>query len=146
MVPLIRASLYISQLDGSPLSKIEKVLRANEELFRHYGIRLSFDIVSPVGEVSNLTPSTGLSVVESDGDDNLTLWNMADPDRSYVVIDGVPIPIEGDESDLAMRLADVVISMIAQSGLIAGPEERQLAWTREPPGDFGAVEYVLEAP
>lgn len=143
MIPFIQASLYLSHTDGSPFEKIEKVLRANDELFRHYGIRISFDVASSISEAVNAIPIIGVGAITQKDDEGEVL----DPDKSYIIINGKFIPIEGDEETLAKRIADAIFSMIVETGLaVADSEETEyLASFREPPRKFGAMEYVLEA-
>lgn len=143
MIPFIQASLYLPHTDGSPFEKIEKVLRANDELFRHYGIRVSFDVASSISEAINAIPTIEVGAITLKDDEGEVL----DPDKSYIIINGKFIPIEGDEETLAKRIADAIFSVIVETGLAAAESEEAeyLASFREPPRKFGAMEYVLEA-
>ncbi len=143
MIPFIKASLYLPHTDGSPFEKIEKVLKANDELFKHYGIRISFDVASSISEAVTRIPVADVGAViprDADGE-------VVDPDKSYIIINGKFIPIDGDEETLAKRIADAIFSIIVETGLAAAESEEAeyIASFREPPRKFGAMDYVLEA-
>lgn len=144
MIPFIHASLHLSHTDGPPSEKIEKVLRANDELFRSYGIRISFDVSGSLSdEVGPVVGGHCLGVGSG-----CLQEGFVDPDKSYIIInDKYVVPIEGDVSTLARKLADTILAIIVESGQMTADAEdsEYMISFREPPGRFGATEYVLEA-
>ncbi|GAB6148350.1 hypothetical protein [Stetteria hydrogenophila] len=138
MEAFVRATLYFSHTDGSPQSAIEKVLRANDELFRSYGIRVSFEIAGSPGEAYALESALGLGLLGACG------GGVVDLDKSYVVINGRMIPLDGDVKVLADRMAEAILSAIVEANTAAEGDE-YIVSLREPPSTFGAAEYLVEA-